>query len=570
MPHQRANDDAAPDRDQKSSRCAYHAPNFKSPVLTPIMHTTLNPPSASHTPVSVSPHIAEQIEQIRRAIAEGNIDAAEQQVAPLLAISLGADRARALNALATLHRAKGDILGCARVASEARHAAHMYGDIEAEAEAILQSGLATQMIEDHAAAIAHFEEAEQLAVRACLPSVEARVLHRLGISASIIGRHAQAIDYLERSVRGFEQLGNTHDGLAARNSLLNAYSRRAEGITSNEPERRSACLALLPMWDELAREAEAASSFRIAALARGNYAITQRYAEDYEGALITLREVLQRYESYKMRANIAITYNEIGTLSVRLNRHKDALAAYEQALLHLVDGSKREQRDAYVGISEAHEALGDTRAALYAIKKVREIESALTDEEARSAIERRELTLSMRRLSDEWERLAKEDALTALPNRRALEQWMHATLSRATSEQPTTLLMIDVDHFKQVNDKFGHATGDIVLRMLADLMRQNCRYADLPARFGGEEFILAMPQTELSVGKVVAQRLNIAVAEYDWQHIQPGLAVTISIGVATTAEMAAAELSNAMNALFEAADRKLYEAKNSGRNRVVV
>ncbi len=130
--------------------------------------------------------------------------------------------------------------------------------------------------------------------------------------------------------------------------------------------------------------------------------------------------------------------------------------------------------------------------------------------------------------------------------------------------------MIDVDHFKQVNDKFGHITGDTVLRTPAELIRQNCRYADLPARFGSEELILAMPQTELSVGKVVAQRLNIAVAKYDWHTIQAGLAVTISVGVATPAEIALDGISNATNALLEAADRRLYQAKKLGRNQVVV
>ncbi len=271
-----------------------------------------------------------------------------------------------------------------------------------------------------------------------------------------------------------------------------------------------------------------------------------------------------------MRANIAVTYNEIGTLSVRLYRYREALVAYDEALIHLVDGFKREQRDAYIGMSEAHEALGDLGAALGAVKKVREIEAALTDEAARNTIERRELTLSMRRLSDEWERLAKEDALTALPNRRALEQWMSAALSRADAEHLIALLMIDVDHFKQVNDKFGHITGDTVLRTPAELIRQNCRYADLPARFGSEELILAMPQTELSVGKVVAQRLNIAVAEYDWHTFQAGLAVTMSVGVATPAEIVLDGISNATNALLEAADRRLYQAKKLGRNQVVV
>jgi diguanylate cyclase (GGDEF)-like protein len=515
--------------------------------------------------------IRAQIVAIRHAIDEGDIEGAENDIVQLLTSAYEEDRAQLLVAKAALHRAKGDVLDCARVAGEARHLAHTHGEIETEAEAVLFAGLAMQMAEDHAAAVEHLEEAEQLARQANSQPVEARALHRLGISASIIGRHAQAMEYLERSTYAFEKLGNTLDWLSARNSLLNAYSRRAEFGMSDPLERREACLALLPSWDALANEAETAGVPRVAALARGNYAITQRFVGDYEGALATLRGVLKHYEAYKMRPNIAITYNEMGTLFVKLKRIDEALASFDNALKLLVDGSRREQRDAYLGISEAREALGDTNAALAALKKVRELEAALTDEAARNAIERRELTLSMRRLSDDWERLAKEDSLTALPNRRALEQWMWATLSRATAEQPITLLMIDVDHFKQVNDQFGHAIGDRVLRVIADLMRENCRYADLPARYGGEEFILALPQTERAIGLIVAQRLNIAVEEYDWRRIQSGLGVTVSIGVATTAELpteALSDITSAMSALIEAADRKMYRAKNAGRNRV--
>ena len=236
------------------------------------------------------------------------------------------------------------------------------------------------------------------------------------------------------------------------------------------------------------------------------------------------------------------------------------------ALVHLADGSRREQCDAYAGISQAHEGLGDLAGALGALKKVRTLEAALTDQEARSSAERRDITLSLKKFSDQWEKLAKEDSLTSLPNRRALEQWLQSALSRARPDQPVTLLMIDVDHFKRVNDRFGHAIGDRTLHTLADLIRQNCRYADFPARYGGEEFILALPQTGLVMGADVAQRLNHSVSAYHWAGIHEDLAVTVSIGVASTAER---REPIAAETLIEAADTRLYAAKNSGRNRVM-
>ncbi len=517
---------------------------------------------ASPAPASVR----EEVARLRLAISAGDGVAAQRDAEQLLEVVEPVDRALVLNTLAHLHAANADVLALGRVAAEARRAAQNHGDTESEAEAILHAGQALQMVEDHAAAIKYFVDAEQLATRAGSRELAARVWRRMGVSSSVIGRHPQAIDYLERSVKAFNELGILADWFGARSSLLNAYNRQVEADIPEGPARIEAYRPYLPQWDNLANEAQAAGIRRISAIARGNYAIAQRYVEDYDGALATLEEVLKQYQAYRMRANIAITYNEMGTVYCRMKRFEDALRAYHNALVYLTEGSKREQSDAYAGISHAHEGLGNLAEALGALKKVRTLESALNDQEARDAAARRELTLSLKHFSDQWEKLAKEDTLTGLPNRRALEQWLQAALSRATPAQPLTLLMIDVDHFKQVNDLFGHAIGDRALHTLADLMRQNCRYADCPARYGGEEFMLALPQTDLDIGIDVANRLNHSVSTYHWAGIHAGMAVTISIGVASTRELTEPYASDA---LIELADGRLYGAKDSGRNRVV-
>ena len=530
---------------------------------TPAPANSVSPETAA-TPAPAS--VREEAARIRLAINAGDGVAAQRDAEQLLETVDPVDRAPVLNALANLYAANGDVLELGRIAAEARRDAQNHGDTESEAEAILHSGQALQMIEDHAAALKYFVEAEQLAARAGSRELEARVWRRMGVSSSIIGRHTQAVDYLDRSVQAFDELGNTVEWFGARSSLLNAHNRKIEAEISDGPARVEAYRPYLPQWDSLANEAQAAGIRRVSAVARGNYAIAQRYVEDYEGALATLEEVLKQYQAYKMRANIAITFNEMGMVYCRLKRFDDALEAFHNALVHLADGSKREQADAYAGISQAHEGRGDLAGALGALKKVRTLEAALTDQEARSTAERRELTLSLKRFSDQWEKLAKEDTLTNLPNRRALEQWLQAALSRATPAQPVTLLLIDVDYFKQVNDRFGHAVGDRTLHTLADLLRQNCRYADFPARYGGEEFMLALPQTDLAIGTEVAQRLNHSVSAFHWAGVQAGMAATVSIGVASTAEL---REPYAAEALIAAADVRLYGAKNAGRNRVV-
>jgi tetratricopeptide (TPR) repeat protein len=380
------------------------------------------------------PAIEQEVARIRFAIDAGEAGGSRQDAEQLLARAAPADQALVLNALAHLHGANADVLAFARVAAQARSAAQAHGDVASEAEAILHGGQALQLIEDHAAAIKVFEEAEQLATRNDLRKLEPRIWRRLGISASIIGRHAQAVDMLERSVQACAALGGGADWFAARNSLLNAHNRRIDATLSGA-DLVEAYRPFLPLWDALATEALAAGAARISAVARGNYAIAQRYVEDYEGALDTLAVVLRQYQAFTMRAK-SPSPSTRWARCFRLRRYADALAAHQNALWHLEDGSKREQRDAYAGISQAHEMMGDALAALGALKKVRALEAELTDQAAREAAERRELLLSVKQYSDQWEKLAKEDSLTGLPNRRALEQWLQSALSPRSRNRP--------------------------------------------------------------------------------------------------------------------------------------
>jgi diguanylate cyclase (GGDEF)-like protein len=130
-------------------------------------------------------------------------------------------------------------------------------------------------------------------------------------------------------------------------------------------------------------------------------------------------------------------------------------------------------------------------------------------------------------------------------------------------ELPLSVAMLDLDFFKRVNDAWGHAIGDEVLRHVAAILRAQCRTVDLPARYGGEEFVIALPDTSLLEASALCERIRAAVQEHHWAAIQPGLALTISIGVAMREPVDTAQ------SLVEAADQALYEAKHGGRNRVV-
>jgi two-component system cell cycle response regulator len=126
------------------------------------------------------------------------------------------------------------------------------------------------------------------------------------------------------------------------------------------------------------------------------------------------------------------------------------------------------------------------------------------------------------------------------------------------------LLMVDVDHFKSVNDRFGHASGDRALRLIADSLRVNTRVFDSVARYGGEEFVVVMPGTSPEEAAAAAERLRSAVEEIEFNPLDTTRSpLTVSVGVACT------PIANASpELLLQAADAALYDAKHNGRNRV--
>ena len=161
--------------------------------------------------------------------------------------------------------------------------------------------------------------------------------------------------------------------------------------------------------------------------------------------------------------------------------------------------------------------------------------------------------------------MALTDPLTGLYNQRYLTRHLTGLLESHQSRQ-LALLMIDVDHFKQVNDEYGHPVGDRALKAIAETLRANTRVFDSLARYGGEEFVVVMPGTNTEAAMVAAERLRAAVEEMVFEPA-PGrrCRLTASIGVADTEDAPCAP-----QALLQAADQALYEAKRAGRNRVAL
>ncbi len=172
------------------------------------------------------------------------------------------------------------------------------------------------------------------------------------------------------------------------------------------------------------------------------------------------------------------------------------------------------------------------------------------------------LTEQLRQALQLVEQDAVTDALTGQPNRRALDLLMDQQIALAErSMQPFSLLMLDIDHFKPINDRHGHGVGDDALRAFALRVREHLRAGDVCARFGGEEFVVVLPATDLPAALEIAERLRHAVADSALL-VEPALTATVSIG--------AAEFSKGLTPqqLLNMADEAVYSAKKNGRNQV--
>jgi diguanylate cyclase (GGDEF)-like protein len=190
------------------------------------------------------------------------------------------------------------------------------------------------------------------------------------------------------------------------------------------------------------------------------------------------------------------------------------------------------------------------------------------------------IALENARLFEETQLLAIHDSLTNLFNRRHFMSLARTEFLRAQRyKTPLSAIMLDIDHFKKVNDTYGHIIGDVVLRFIADLCKQSLRCHDLIGRYGGEEFVILLPETgeagRLGDGpnlvfddyptKMVAERLRSKTENTVIKTAQGGISITISLGIAELSE----QVDN-VERLVDCADQALLQAKKNGRNRVEI
>jgi len=288
------------------------------------------------------------------------------------------------------------------------------------------------------------------------------------------------------------------------------------------------------------------------------------------------RTEAHRFDTLRWRVLVSL-----GELAVERQQMREACERL-QPLISTMGASApqvtlmRAQRALY----RALRTLGDAAGALDAFERFHRLERqrsvAQLQAQAEHLVTRLEIEQSRREAIAQAERAnafelaAMRDALTGLLNRRGSERELRALLLRqhGGAEAPVVVAMIDIDHFKTINDTHGHAAGDAVLARLARLLRELGRPQDLVGRLGGEEFLIAWSGIGPERAAEIAERIRQAVAEADWGPVAPGLRVSASIGVATLGPALAADAT--LGDLLADADLALYRAKRAGRDQVAV
>ncbi|MDF1521657.1 MAG: diguanylate cyclase [Trueperaceae bacterium] len=464
------------------------------------------------------------------------------------------------------------------------------GDRIGEADALNNVGIVYVNLDDHAAALEYHMRSLRLAREIGYASGEVRTLTNLGSVAYELGRYDEALSHLEESLAKREEGRDPH----------------TYGITLVNVGR---CYQKLGRHDEALEVLDRARQL----LSSIDHSLGVAYALDSTAAVqldradpATALEMLQTSLGIKVqsddRKGQAATLLDIAQGHRQLGDDDAATAALTSGLAHAAEiGARTEVYRAHLQLSEIAEERGDLKTALRHFKTYNRVKDKLFNEDsdiklralrvgfeveqahkegeiyrlknvelAHANHELEVLARSLReadaqksRLLRKVERQAREDALTGLSNRRHFDREIGEAFPHYRRQRlPFNVALCDIDNFKGVNDTYGHAVGDRVLKVVGRLMKSSIRKQDLVARYGGEEFIVMFPDAPAATARGICERMRLAVEGFEWASIAPGLAVTLSFGVASNPTVEHHER------LISIADELLYEAKAAGKNRV--
>ena len=389
---------------------------------------------------------------------------------------------------------------------------------------------------DFPQAVSWYERGLKEARQAGDREVQVYLLSNLADGWVTAGAGHKAMPLLDQATEVARSVGDlTHEAWC-----LSARARLLESLGEREAARRDHRTAI-----EVARRCP--SERVLAETLKDKGAFLARNGEPGT-ALDRLNEALDLAEKLDIRREMFRTHEVLANVFEQLGQWQAALHHYRQ--FHLIQATV---------LDDLVKAKVETLNASFELQRVRH-------EQEISRLRNDELAIALRQVETqarELEKLSLRDPLTGIYNRRYLEGALGEAFSRMkANRQPLCVAMVDVDHFKQINDRFGHGIGDSVLCRLARVVEQRLRGGDILARFGGEEFVLVLPMVSLKLMLDRSESIRAGIEAEDWSQVAPDLRVTISLGVASIDEAVNWE------AMIALADQRMYDAKHAGRNRV--
>lgn len=446
-----------------------------------------------------------------------------------------AERARAHNGLAVVFGADGLF---AEALDHLWQAVHLREEAGLDVDGALLNNLANVYVElgRHDEAVGLLDRAVERARASGDHGVAATALANLGRTHVRAGRPALAIPALDAALETFERLDRPGDVAATLAKLGAAHG--AAGAAASAQRVFERALALHGEGHGVRFEDETRAEYGRWALSAGESTIALEQLQAVVALCGDDDEAVARTDVLEPLSRALEAAGRLGEALAVLRRHV-ALQADRRAAE--ADATARVRL-----LELQHGVQGDQEIARW------------------HALELERRNAELRERAARLEKLSVTDALTGLRNRRALDRRLREETTRATRYgHPLVLALLDLDRFKEINDGFSHDVGDRVLVHVARLLAAHLRASDLAARWGGEEFALLFPETDLRAAAPILDRLRRALADHDWSRVAPDLRVTASIGVASLAEVSGPET------LLRLADRRLYSAKHAGRDRTV-
>lgn len=381
----------------------------------------------------------------------------------------------------------------------------------------------------------------------------ADTLFNIGSTYAQKGDQETALQWFSRALAAEQKLGRSGEA---------AFVQRSMGVALGKLDRFAEAL---PLFDEALREFVKSNDAEGAMQVRQSRGIVLRKLGRLDAAIADLEVTRDWYVKNRNTRFLEKSQDELALAYAAARRWDDA---YRARTAHAAL-----ERELAVKLRDDHTTR--LRVQFDSEKKEQENRALLRENSAATRIRRLQTIIlvlgglaiaGLTYLAVRLRRMAMTDELTRLPNRRRILAVADHELQRSrTTGEPFSLLAIDVDQFKAINDRLGHAAGDLVLQRVAHTCHTTLGSTDLIGRTGGEEFLAILPRTPLAVAEDLAESLRAAVEQLDLSDIEPNLRVTISLGLtgSTTSD-------DALSRIARRADELLYRAKQGGRNRVEV